>query len=145
MVQQAIHQQRVYVNIGPPTLPEQPTTQGPNRLLVHFRSLRILNSDDYQRARLDTIVSMTLNTNDKEATVQNLSLYLRDVLFSTPSNNSAPRRLPPAPPTSRRKARRQEYATFQRHWKQNRARCITTILYGIDDGQQPSRDIMKAY
>ena len=30
MVQQAIHQQRVYVEIAPPTFPEPPTTRGLN-------------------------------------------------------------------------------------------------------------------
>ena len=145
MVQQAIHQQRVYVEIAPPTPPGPSTTRGPNRLLVDLRSLRALNSDDYQRARLDTIVNVALNSEDKEATFQSFSLYLHDILSSTPSNNTSPRRQPSTPPTSRRKARRREYATVQRHWKQNRARCIATILEGIDDAQQPSRDIMEAY
>ena len=155
MVQQAIHQQRVYVEIAPPTPPEPPTTRGPNRLLVYLRSLGALNSDDYHDnnndkttsplARLDTIVNVALNSEDKEATFQSLSLYHRDILSSTPSNNTSPRRQPSAPPTFKRKARRREYATVQRHWKQNRARCIMTILEGIDDAQQPSRDIMEAY
>ena len=145
MVQQAIHQQRVYVETALPTPPEPPTTRGPNRLLVYLRSLRALNSDDYQRARLDTIINVAVNSEDKEATFQSLSLYLRDILSSTPSNITSRRRQPSAPSTSRRKARRREYATVQRHWKQNRARCITSILEGIDDAQQPSRDIMEAY
>ena len=79
MVQQAIHQQRVYFEIAPPTSPEPPTTRGPNRLLVYLRGLRALNSDDYQRARRDTIVNVALNSEDKEATFQSLSLYLRDI------------------------------------------------------------------
>ena len=66
MVQQAILQQRVDVETAPPTPPEPPTTRGSNRLLVYLRILRVLHSDDYQRARLDTILNMALNTNDKE-------------------------------------------------------------------------------
>ena len=91
MVQQAIHQQRVYVEIAPPTPPEQPTTRGPNGLLVYLKSLRVLNFDDYQRTRLDTIVSKALNTNNKESTFQSRSLYLLDVLSSTPFNSIPPR------------------------------------------------------
>ena len=48
------------------------------------------------------------------------------------SSNKTPKRQPPLPPTSRRKARTREYA--MRHWKQISARYITSRMLAESSG-----------
>ena len=118
--------------------------EGAKRLLLYIRSLRPLPSTtEYQAGRLQDIIDVATNTEDREAVFQSLSLYLRDVLRPT-TPQAAPlvhHRLP----TSRKQLRRREYAETQRHWKKCRTRCIRSILDRKEDTQQPPRERMETY
>ena len=57
--------------LSPSTEPS--STRGPNRILDFLKSLWLLDSDSYQGARLNSIVNMVVNTNDKEAVFQSLA------------------------------------------------------------------------
>lgn len=111
--------------------------------LDFLESLREPRSDDFQEKKLHRI-AMEARTSGKEATLQKVALYLREILPYQRRRGGRIMLTPPAP-MNKREARRREYGWTQTLWNRDRCRCINNILEQTGKIEQPSRETMEPY
>ncbi|CAL7932882.1 unnamed protein product [Xylocopa violacea] len=130
-----------------PTLENQSRHQDVNAsssdpIMEFLRQLPSGTSADFQQYELDNICR-NVHLVPREETFEKLSLYLR-AIFTRPNQKLA-RSEKPASTTSRRKARRIEYAKIQDLWRKSRSRCVNEILSDIDHFTYPPEEIMTTF
>lgn len=116
-------------------------------LLKYLEDLPPPRVQRFRANRLHTIV-LEARTCGKDATLQKLALYLREIFPLEPpriSTGARRSRTRHRPVTSKRKARRQLYAETQRLWRRDRNRCINNILDNMVEIAEPSRDLMEPF
>lgn len=131
---------------APPNLEsedEEPDEDGTEFLDI-LESLREPRTDDFQGRRLHKI-AMEARASGREATLQKISLYLREILPAPqqPRNREGARI--PSAPRNKREARRREYGRTQAAWTKDRSRCINDILEPMGNINQPPREIMEPF
>lgn len=131
---------------APPNLEsedEEPDEDG-TEFLDLLESLREPRTDDFQGKRLHKI-AMEARTSGREATLQKISLYLREILPAPqqPRNREGARI--PSAPRNKREARRRKYGRTQAAWTKDRSRCINDILEPMGNINQPPREIMEPF
>lgn len=115
--------------------------------LEHLEALPRPQCRGFHADRLHTIV-LEARTCGKDATLQKLALYLREVFPQEPPRTLVRTGRPRAknrPGTSKRKARRQAYAETQKLWQKDRTRCINNILDDMAEIAEPPRDLMEPF
>ncbi|CAL7932908.1 unnamed protein product [Xylocopa violacea] len=130
-----------------PTLENQSRHQDVNAsssdpIMEFLRQLPSGTSADFQQYELDNICR-NVHLVPREETFEKLSLYLR-AIFTRPNQKLAMSEKP-ASTTSRRKARRIEYAKIQDLWRKSRSRCVNEILSDIDHFTYPPEEIMTTF
>jgi len=124
----------------------EPDAEDPCRedaLLEYLESLPQMRSDAFQAIQLHNIVANARNTG-REATLQRLTLYLREI-FPPPSRKQPHTPKVPPAPKNKREERRRAYAITQELWKKNKKSCITSILEDLPANLQPPRNLMEPY
>ncbi|KMQ88340.1 reverse transcriptase [Lasius niger] len=113
--------------------------------LDYLESLTRPQGREFQATRLHNI-AMEARTSGKDATLQKIALYLREVFPAPPPRRERRRKKTPNPaPMRKREARRCEYGAAQSLWKRDRRHCITNILNEMGPVNQPPRETMEPY
>lgn len=114
---------------APPDLEPEDVELGEDgtEFLDLLESLKELKTDDFQGKKLHKI-AMEARTSGREATLQKVSLYLRDILPAPQQlRNKDGLRIPTAP-RNKKEVRRREYGQTQALWTKDRSHCINNTL-----------------
>lgn len=130
-------------NTAPP--PEDATDDPVNdRILQYLESMEEMETREFGAGRLQEIIRGA-RISGKESTLHMIALYLREIFPPSAAKTTNVARKASNRTTSKRRARRMEYATTQERWKNDRRRCIKEILEGLGNSTRLPRDVMEPY